>query len=224
MNSITIKRSHRRSLAVHIYPDLRVVVSAPKFLTESQIQRFIDEKREWIDRKLKHFAKLPPQRKKREFITGEHYPILGEDFALKIATSQQSQIQLGLQGILIAAPTLKKAKSIFHEWYLNKATQVIQQRVTYYAQQLDVQPRSVTVKDYKGRWGSCKITGDISFNWRLIMAPLDVLDYVVVHELCHMKEHNHSKRYWAHVEKAYPNYKLAKKWLREAEQRKELEF
>ena len=84
-----------------------------------------------------------------------------------------------------------------------------------YSELLDVEPRSITVKTYKSRWGSCSVKGDISYNWKLILSPAHIIDYVVVHELCHMKELNHSPNYWKWVESILPDHKARRKWLRE---------
>jgi predicted metal-dependent hydrolase len=85
-----------------------------------------------------------------------------------------------------------------------------------------VNPASVTVKNYKSRWGSCSTKGDISYNWRIILAPHSIVDYVVVHELCHMLEHNHSSKYWKHVERHVPNWRECREWLKHNELAKDL--
>jgi predicted metal-dependent hydrolase len=91
-----------------------------------------------------------------------------------------------------------------------------------FAKVIGVNPNSITVKDYKSRWGSCSVQGDISYNWRIILAPHSIVDYVVVHELCHMLEHNHSSKYWKHVERYMPNWRECKDWLKQNQLAKDL--
>ena len=99
--------------------------------------------------------------------------------------------------------------------YRQAAKEYIPKRVAYYAQLLDVTYATISIRDPKTRWGSCSSKGNLSFSWRLILAPPKVLDYVVVHELCHRKEMNHSPRFWALVESMIPDYKIHRKWLKE---------
>ena len=99
--------------------------------------------------------------------------------------------------------------------YRQAAKEYIPKRVAYYAQLLDVTYATISIRDQKTRWGSCSSKGNLSFSWRLILAPPKVLDYVVVHELCHRKEMNHSPRFWALVESLVPYYKIHRQWLKE---------
>lgn len=115
--------------------------------------------------------------------------------------------------------TKQKAKSDYEKRleapYRNAAKDYIPKRVAYFAEILDVTYGNITIRDQKTRWGSCSSSGNLNFNWRLILAPPKVLDYVVVHELCHRIEMNHSERFWAQVEKVIPEYKEYRKWLKE---------
>ncbi len=100
-----------------------------------------------------------------------------------------------------------------------RAHRVIPERVAYYAKQIGVDYGRITIRHQKTRWGSCSAKGNLNFNCLLMLSPTEVLDYVIVHELCHRKEMNHSKRFWAEVEKAYPAYKEARLWLKKNGQR-----
>ena len=96
-----------------------------------------------------------------------------------------------------------------------KAKETITKRVSYFARLMGVSYRNITIREQKTRWGSCSSEKNLNFNWKLILAPPEVLDYVVVHELCHRLEMNHSPRFWAQVERVLPDYKVSRKWLRE---------
>ena len=99
-------------------------------------------------------------------------------------------------------------------WYLSHALDRLTEKSHRFAEILGVKPKSIKVRDYKARWGSCSASGDVSYNWKIIMAPHHIVDYVVVHELCHMLQHNHSPRYWQHVEKIIPGYREDLEWLK----------
>ena len=99
-------------------------------------------------------------------------------------------------------------------WYQTRALEKLKEKTKRYAAILGVNPQSVDVKEYKARWGSCSSSGDVSYNWRIIIAPHHIVDYIVVHELCHLLEHNHGAKYWKHVQTVIPNYKECRHWLK----------
>ena len=130
-------------------------------------------------------------------------------------------ILLIIGGCLIATIDRNKSNSknspkvLLENWYKIKAEKKLTEKTDYFSKLIGVYPKSLTVKNYKSRWGSCSIKGDLSYNWRIILAPNHILDYVVVHELCHLLEHNHSKKYWQHVEDYFPEWKNSRNWLRQ---------
>lgn len=144
-------------------------------------------------------------------------PLRGsEKFAISFAESKKNWIAscvLKLQNVPIQkekTPSEKRLEAI----YRNAAREYFPKRVSHYAHMLGVTYGKMSIRDQKTRWGSCSSEGNLSFNWRLILAPPDVLDYVVIHELCHRKEMNHSKEFWALVESLMPHYKECRKWLK----------
>lgn len=144
-------------------------------------------------------------------------PLRGsEKFAISFAESKKNWIAscvLKLQNVPIQkekTPSEKRLEAI----YRNAAREYFPKRVSHYAHMLGVTYGKISIRDQKTRWGSCSSEGNLSFNWRLILAPPDVLDYVVIHELCHRKEMNHSKDFWALVESLMPDYKECRKWLK----------
>ncbi len=145
-------------------------------------------------------------------------PLRGsEKFAISLAESKKNWIAscvLKLQNVPVQrekTPSEKRLEAI----YRKAAREYFPKRVSHYARMLGVTYGKISIRDQKTRWGSCSSEGNLSFNWRLILAPPDVLDYVVIHELCHRKEMNHSKEFWALVESHMPEYKERRKWLRE---------
>jgi predicted metal-dependent hydrolase len=99
-------------------------------------------------------------------------------------------------------------------WYRKKAREQINERIKYYQPKVGVQPARITVKEQKKRWGSCSSRGNLNFNWRAVMAPSPVLDYIIVHELCHLKHHNHSREFWNLLASILPDYKNRREWLK----------
>ena len=100
-------------------------------------------------------------------------------------------------------------------WFMTRAEGKIKEKVERYAEQVGKSPKSVGIKSFKSRWGSCSVHGDLTFNWKIIIAPNRIVDYVVVHELCHLIHHDHSPKFWRSVEQVLPDYLESKEWLRE---------
>lgn len=172
--SYQIIRSSRKTISLEIKADGSVVVRAPLRLSEAKIQKFVEEKQEWI---LKNLEKI----QKRD--------------------AQKENVQ--------------KLSALERQLLQNKACVVIPRRVAYYAEKLGVSYGKITLRQQKTRWGSCAANGNLNFNWLLILAPPEVLDYVVVHELCHRREMNHSQAFWKEVEKILPDYRERQKWLKD---------
>ena len=105
-------------------------------------------------------------------------------------------------------------KHLLENWYIRQAKRRLKEKTERLSKIVGVTPMSVSVKNYKSRWGSCSISGELTYNWRIILAPHRIVDYVVVHELCHLLEHNHSPRYWRHVEHHIPDWRNCREWLK----------
>jgi predicted metal-dependent hydrolase len=173
--NIEIIKSNRKTLAIEIKKDLRIIVRAPMFVSNTEIQMIVKEKSAWIK---KHIEKI------------------------KLQNEQEKQ-----------NPIPKFTEQEIHN-FVDKAMKIIPKRVEYYAKIMDVSYGRITIRNQKTRWGSCSAKGHLNFNCLLIMCPTEVLDYVVVHELCHLKEMNHSKNFWRLVKRFCPEYEQYKKWLK----------
>jgi predicted metal-dependent hydrolase len=118
------------------------------------------------------------------------------------------------------AEALREAKltgflrTALEQWYFSKALEKLKEKTKRYSEILSVKPISVSIKEYKSRWGSCSTNGEVTYNWRIIIAPHHIVDYIVVHELCHLLEHNHGPKYWKHVESVVPDYRICREWLK----------
>ncbi len=174
--NIEIIKSKRKTLAIEVKKDLCVVVRAPLFVSNREIQKFIAEKSAWIEKaieKVKDRNEYEKQNPAQKFTTEEIHSLA------------------------------------------DKALEVIPKRVEYYAKIMGLTYGRITIRNQVSRWGSCSAKGNLNFNCLLMLCPEEVMDYVVVHELCHLKEMNHSKKFWSLVEHFCPEYKQNKKWLKE---------
>jgi predicted metal-dependent hydrolase len=207
-----IVRSKRKTLALIVKGDGSLIVRAPMRTSDKAIQEFVAEHRSWIERKqaeIKSIAILQP----RQYVPGERFMFLGHLFPLEIVEEQQQPLILN-GSFKLAEADSERAGSIFEDWYRERAREIINERVGTYASGYGFQYQGIKITSAKTRWGSCSSKGSLNFSWRLILAPLEQVDYVVVHELVHTVIHNHSKRFWNKVEKILPDFKERKKWLR----------
>lgn len=205
-------RSKRKTLSLVIETDGTLTVRAPMRMRESDIRYFIEAKQEWIKRQQAKVLKdaVTP----RQYVDGECFLYLGKEIALRIVPDGKSA--LVMDGVFkLTKPAWPQAQSVFETWYKKQARKVITERVQFYARKYGFKVEKIRISSARTRWGSYSSKGTLSFTWRLVMAPLEIIDYVVVHELCHSKELNHSRAFWAQVESILPDYKRRRKWLKE---------
>ena len=206
-----IIRSRRRSIALVVCPDATLVVRAPMKISLGYIQDLVFRKRLWINKKKRQALKNGPPARAKEFINGEEFLYLGERYKLKIGAVKK--IEVG-EHLFFPTKYLNKARAKMIEWYKQKARKEITERVIILSRVTGWNFKSISITSAKTRWGSCGAKGSINFTWKLIMAPLNVIDYVVVNELAHTVERNHSARFWDKVAVVLPDYKIRQKWLR----------
>lgn len=207
-------RSGRRSIALEISPDGTFIVRAPHLAGEHAIREFINSKRAWIDkaysRTRSQLALLHP----KKFIEGEKFLYLGNEYALHIASGMHGKL-IFEDGFVLNERHVPKARKLFERWYKEEAFMLFTNRCKYYAGNMDVSYNGIDLSGAKHRWGSCYPDGRLRFNWRLVMAPKGIVDYVVVHELAHLLEPNHSGRFWAVVARYFQDHCKARDWLKD---------
>lgn len=215
--NVTVIRSPRRKTMALQIKNGEVIVRLPSFASIKTAEKFVHAKSAWVQQKL---AAQPPAPIEKIYTDGELFYFLGEQYPLKLIDSNQSTAitfideQIQLHGRLNRLSS-KGIKQKLTDWYKQQANTYLQRRIVELAKKTGLHPKSVEVKTYKARWGSCRITGDIQLNWKLIMAPAEVIDYVIIHELCHLKHHNHSMQFWGLVGRYEPHYKIFRNWLKE---------
>jgi predicted metal-dependent hydrolase len=207
-----IIRSKRKTLALIVKPDGSLIVRAPLRTAEKSIREFIENHAAWIEKKkAEAFAALPPL--PRQYVAGESFMYLGNAYRLEIVKGQKTPLILE-ERFKLADASQSSAGLAFERWYRAQAKSILKERVNLYAEKHGFQYKKLGITSARTRWGSCSANGSLSFSWRLILAPLETVDYVVVHELVHTVFHNHSKRFWKKVETIMPDYKEHRKWLR----------
>lgn len=207
-------RSKRKTISLQVYPDKRIVIRAPLKAKLNWIEAFVREKQAWIHKQFQRQLEITKIPAKKNFVTGEEFLFLGNQYLLEIQHEQKVPLKFE-QRFYLALSALPEAEAVFIDWYKKMAKTVISERVQFHAEKYGFQFKRIRIGDAKTRWGSCSADNHLNFSWRLIMAPLSTLDYVVVHELAHTIHKNHSKRFWQKVASVFPNFANERKWLKE---------
>ena len=217
---VDVIRSRRKTSLLHIVGN-ELQIKVPNRVRGRNIVQILKTKERWIRNKA---IKLQNQTitKEREYINGESFPLFGRYLKLKILGGGKVGTQL-IDDYLITTVRsqeigeLRKSriKTYIEKWYVKEAYKRLEEKVIRYAEIIRVSPREIKVRNYKTRLGSCDKKGRLTFNFHLIKAPHPIVDYVVIHELCHMIQPNHSKFFWNEVVKFDPSFKNNKKWLSE---------
>jgi len=205
-------RSRRHTVAIQIRPDGQVLVRAPLRAPEKLIREFVESKASWIRRKQAEALEHAPVTGKH-FREGERFLFLGREHALTVVEKQRAALKFEGQ-FMLSQTAIPRAAKAFETWYKAQALKVLSERVKFYVAKHGFQAERIRITSARTRWGSCNSKGTLSFTWRLVMAPLEVVDYVVLHELVHLKVKNHSKTFWSSVAALMPDYKRHVNWLK----------
>jgi hypothetical protein len=208
-----IIRSNRRSISLEVHPDGRLVVRAPHAATLSQIQTLLRRKADWVAKSKAKVASRYAGLKPKTFTPGERFWYLGEQYPLQLTDRQRPPLDLD-GAFLLSRAAQDRAKDVFINWYREETRQITARLIDRYVQQYHFKVAKVRITSARTRWGSCSGKNNLNFTYRLCMAPLDVVDYVVAHELAHLKVRNHSKDFWQVVAQLKPNYQANRDWLR----------
>ena len=211
----TIIRSRRRTIALVITPEAHLIVRAPLRAPASMINEVIREKSSWIQKKMKEM-KARPQAVAHTYEEGEIFWFLGRPYPLYIADEPGEGIRR-TDRLVVPRTIRPDIRGGIRRWYGEEAAKEIRSRCMWFSMMTGYSPASIRITDATGRWGSCNHRGGLNFSWRLIQAPLSIVDYVIVHELVHLRQPDHSPKFWAKVEALMPDYKMRREWLRENE-------
>jgi predicted metal-dependent hydrolase len=205
---VSVRRSRRRrSLGLTVTGEGRVILAAPPGASKDIILQVLSKHQAWIKRKVAEsreaWARLP---------AGAIF-LLGKAYRLSLLPEATSLVKLGAAEIRVAAGSVAGAWTCLQAWYRREADRVIRERVNHYARGLGLPALRVELREWRRRWGECRLQEALRFNWRLILLPLEILDYVVVHELAHLQEPGHNPRFWQRVEQTLPDYRQRRQWL-----------
>lgn len=218
MRSYSVVYSRRRSLGLHIYPDLRIVVRAPKQVSLRRIRAFVHERTGWIEKKIAHFQVLPPL-PQLKFHHGEQHTYLGSEYTLNIKPSTPTGVTITGNDIHIAAGkniSPLRVELLYNKWIREQAEILFRERLHLCMALFNserVIPMKLRLRRMKSRWGSCSSKGIITLNTHLMRVPLPLVDYVITHELCHLIEHNHGSAYYELLGNVMPDWRGRKELL-----------
>ncbi|MEI8372803.1 MAG: SprT family zinc-dependent metalloprotease [Planctomycetota bacterium] len=212
----TLTRSKRKTASIYIERDSQVTLLAPQQLTDAQVEGLLEEKRKWIYLHLAEWHDLNTTRVQRQYVNGEGFLYLGRSYRLRIVKNQAEPLMLkdGYFCLRSAESLASGGEAAYRAFYRTKGAVKIPERVAYFQAKMGVEPKALRVIDLKHHWASCTHGGKLNFHWKCMMAPATVLDYIVVHELAHIRYPNHTAAFWNEVDKVMPDYQERKEWLR----------
>lgn len=211
-------RKNRKTISIKVTDKGEVIVSSPLWLSDEKISQIVKDKASWIISKLEVMKAM----NERDSLSLESLKFLGQEYKLNIYQSSNSTVKVifNKKEFQVFIPKFivdNKEKYIIEaldKWYRIQARTILETKTSYYAEKLNVKPKRIAIKDQKTKWGSCSSKGNINYNYRIIMAPNSIINYLVVHELCHLIELNHSLKFWELVESILPDYKESLNWLK----------
>lgn len=212
---VDVVEQERHTLRLMVHPDLKVVASVPAGKSHEEVENRIARKLPWIVRQLNFFDKFHPLQPPREYVSGETHYYLGRQYRLKIRKGDESSVKLIGKFFEVVTPTPSdstKVRKILHSWYRTHAIDLFERKIgehyPFFKRRGAAHPKLIT-RTMQKRWGSCTGKGTITLNTDLVRAPLVCIDYVIIHELCHLIQPNHDKKFYRLVSAAMPDWE---KW------------
>ena len=219
----TLKQSLRRkTLSISVNQN-GVSVTAPSNITVEKIESMLHKKAGWIIEQINDFREMNTAVYERSFLSGEKLPYLGRHYRLKVIKTEiqkpnfrfyQGYFLAELSKEILEEDQRRLLYPLYVDWVKQKAQGFVHNRLPRFTIKLQLEPKKIIIKEQEQRWGSCTPTGNILLNWRIFLAPTSIIDYVLAHEIVHLKHMNHSKEYWETLRMLLPDYEKRKDWLR----------
>jgi predicted metal-dependent hydrolase len=211
--------SPRKTTDIVIERNGAVTVRPPENYTPEQVDQVVESKRLWIYRNLAEWKDLNASTVIREWVNGETFLYLGRAYRLSLVSNQEIALQLKegrfcLSRKVIEMGGAEAAKQAFESYFIDRGMQRFTERVAYFEPKVGVKVAGIKVKEMGYRWASCGTKGLLNFHWKCMMAPPRIIDYIVVHELCHYHHRDHTDVFWNEVDKVMPDYRERKEWLK----------
>lgn len=213
----SVIRTERRTMAIRIDPQRGVVVRVPKKAKDREIQQLLEKKISWISKHLSLARQRASEIPRHNFMAGDIFLYRGEEYSLVFEVTKKTHIEIAGHYIIVGLRqdiTKDRIPEIIRRWYIAKAREFFNERVAVYSPNIGIEPSRIFVRGQSKRWGSCSSRGNLNLNWKLVMAPPVILDYVVVHELCHLWHPNHGPEFWRLVGDIMPDYARHREWLK----------
>ncbi|MBI5044719.1 MAG: M48 family metallopeptidase [Candidatus Levybacteria bacterium] len=212
MHSVRIVKSSRKSISLQVTPSGEVIARAPKFMPDILIKAFVKKQERWIEAHLKKVS-LYPKRISHTYSTGDEFWYLGERISLTIGPYKKIEVRSGK--LYFPEILLFRIKRELTDFYIKKARDIITNEVEDFTHKMHTTYKDISFSDTKSQWGRCTHDNRLQFSWKLVMSPLLTIRYVVIHELAHTLEKNHSRAFWSKVRQFIPSYRQQIKWLKE---------
>ena len=206
--------SQRKTIGLTVERDRSIVVRAPVGTSDEAIRQAVESKKLWLYEKTNHSQKYAPQPARKEFVTGETLMYLGRYYRLQVTDDEEPSVRFQNR-FYISRHHQAVASQLMRQWYMARAEEKLTPRIRRFAAAMGVAYERIMISDMRVRWASCTPKSNLNFNWRIVKAPDFVIDYLIVHELAHLLESNHTAQFWNTVAVQVPRYALAKAWLRE---------
>lgn len=216
-----LSRSKRKTITLSFDKECNLLVKAPLWVSQKRIDSFVKEKEEWITATKIRLMRTKAEKDKSrlQLENGDELYFLGEKRILRVIREERKRTKVTcvMDKLYLYVPyeaDYEYKRAQLERWYRKEAAIIIKEKAEEFAERLQVLYADIRIKDQKSRWGSCSSKGNLNFNWRIVMAPEQVCDYVIIHELCHLIYLDHSQKFWKLVERICPDYEQYKKWLK----------
>jgi predicted metal-dependent hydrolase len=214
-----IHKKNRKTVQLKITDSSHIHITAPHSFSNDAIEELLLQKSKWIIKHISHLVKVAESPINKSVTNNSTILYLGHPHTLAFLTAATASPTVYLEGnqIILNLPSNNTdtiVQTMLKQWYVKKSSEILSSRTTFWSSKISVNPKRITIKEQKTRWGSCSSKGNINYNWRIIMAPPEVVDYLVIHELCHLRVPNHSELFWQEVSKYSPHFQKHRDWLR----------
>jgi len=208
-----IRSPRKKSMHIVIERDGTVSVQAPESIEDERILSILKSKEYEIHKKLLYWKELNKEQIERQYVSGQSFLYLGKNYNLHLVVGQKQNL-IFKDGKLLLSEKAVSPRDAFVKFYKKQAKLKIKERLLLYQGTVNKMPGKVEIRELPTRWASCTPTGNIYFNWKCVMAPMVVLDYLIIHELVHLEHPNHSRAFWDKVSTICPNYQQQEAWLK----------
>jgi predicted metal-dependent hydrolase len=211
---IELIRSKRKTVSIHIERDGSVSARIPEAITEDEILKVLKSKEYQIHKNLAQWSQLNQTKVEREYVNGQSFLYLGRNYRLQLTDDKLESLTFNKGYFYLSNSNKINARELFVSFYKEKLNEKLKPILKRYKGQLGVNPKEIKIMELQNRWASCTSRGNINFHWKCAMAPIDVLNYIVVHELTHLIHPNHTSTFWNEIDKVMPNYEKQIHWLK----------